>query len=64
MEQGYDAIFIIDICFLPYERILHLVEWFLEIFLVLPDQEFPNVLQLAFSIGDRVNLDALYKDLN
>ena len=64
MKQGYDAVFIVDICFFPYEGVLHLVEGFLEILLILSRQEFSDMLQLAFTIRDRVDLDALYKDLN
>lgn len=64
MEQVDDSSFVEDVCFLPNERSFILVEWSLEVLLVLSDQQLPDVLQLAFALGDGVNLDALDEDLD
>ena len=44
LEQGNDAFLIKDIGLLAHERSFHLVDRLLEEFLVLPDEEFFNVL--------------------
>lgn len=64
VEEGHNAFLVVDIGLFAYEGSLHLVDRLLEEFLVLSDQQLLDVLQATFSLGDRVDLDALDEDLD
>lgn len=64
LEQGHYAFLIKDIGLLAHERCFHLVNGLLEELFVLSDEQFFNVLKTAFTLADRVNLDALDEDLD
>ena len=57
--QGHDGLLIVDICPLANERLLHLVEWPLKELLVLFDEESLDILELAFPLAYRIDIDAL-----
>ena len=64
VEECHDAALVVHVSLLAYERGLHLVDGLLEELFVLSDQQLLDALQSAFSLSDRVDLDALYKYLN
>ena len=64
VEEGHDAALVVHVSLLAYERSLHLVDGLLEELFVLSDQEFLDALQSAFSLSDRIDLDALNKYLD
>ena len=56
--EGYDTPLVVDIPLFPCVWLLHFVKGALEEFLVLSDQQFTNVLQLAFTVSGRIDVDA------
>ena len=64
MEKGHDATLVVDVCLLADERILHLVDLLLEVFLVLTSQQLLNALKSTFALSDRIDLNALDEHLD
>jgi len=48
--EGHDATFVVHVPFLACVRLLHLVEGALEEFLVLADEQFPDMLEFALAV--------------
>ena len=63
-EKGHDATLVVDVRLLTDERILHLVDLLLEVFLVLTSQQLLNALKSTFSLSNRIDLNALDEHLD
>ena len=63
-EQGHDASLVVHIGSLSNERVLHLIDVLLEILFVLPSEQLFDALEAAFTLCDRVNLNALDQHLD
>lgn len=64
VEQRHNTSLVKHISPLANIGVLHLVEWLVEEFLVLSDEELSNGGQLALTLCDGVNLDALNEHLD
>lgn len=58
-EKGDDAALIVHISTFANEWILHLVNFLLEVLLVLASEQFLDTLQTPLTFRDRVDLNAL-----